>query len=92
MYRLDMYSQWQVLWRLPRHVYIIQIHGNNVVDYMIASENLLTLILYFNVGLNIPRISDHSKLSYRIMANYCSEPGTEKLVEPHPNTNGQAYL
>ena len=56
-------------------------NGNSVVDYMIASENLLTQILYFNVGLNIPRLSDHFKLSCRIMANYCSEPGTEKLFK-----------
>ena len=59
-------------------------NGNSVVDYMIASENLLIQILYFNVGLNIPRLSDHSKLSCRIMANYCSEPGTRKLIEPPP--------
>ena len=57
----------------------------SVVDYMIASDNLLTLFLYFNVGLNFPRLSDHSKLSYRIMANYCSEPGMEKLFEPPHN-------
>ena len=59
-------------------------NGNSAVDYMIASENLFTQILYFNVGLNIPRLSDHSKLSGRIMANYCSEPGTEKLFKPQP--------
>ena len=59
-------------------------NGNSVVDYMIASQNLLTQILYFNDGFNIPRLSDHSKLSCRIMANCCSEPGTEKLVELPP--------
>ena len=54
-------------------------NGNSVFDYMIASEKLLTQTLYFNVGLNNPRLSDHSKLSCRIMANYCSEPGTENF-------------
>ena len=67
-------------------------NGNSFVDYMIASENLLTQIVYFNVELNIPRLSDHSKLICRIIANYCSEPGTDKLVEPPPKYNGQAYL
>ena len=37
-------------------------NGNSVVDYMLVSENLLSRILYFNVALNIPRLSDHSKI------------------------------
>ena len=35
-------------------------NGNSVVDYMFVSENLLSRILYFNVALNIPRLSDQN--------------------------------
>ena len=44
-------------------------NGSSVVDYMITSESLLSQILYFNVSLNKPRLSDHSKISCKIMAN-----------------------
>ena len=37
---------------------------------MIASESLLAQVLYFNVSLNRPRLSDHSKISCKIIANY----------------------
>ena len=44
-------------------------NGNSVVHYMITSESLLSQILY-NVSLNKPRLSDHSKISCNNMANY----------------------
>ena len=54
-------------------------NGNSVVDYMLASENLLSQVLYFNVGLNIPRLSDHSKICCKIVANFLPNPNVEKL-------------
>ena len=52
-------------------------------------EGLLFVIvalpgLFSYLFFNIPRLSDHSKVSCRIIANYYSEPGTVKLVEPPP--------
>ena len=45
-------------------------NGNSVVDYMIASECLLSQVLYFNLSLNKPRLSDHSHVSCKILANF----------------------
>ena len=58
-------------------------NGNSVVDYMMASENLLSQVLYFNVGLNRPRLSDHSKISCKIMANYSIQCKSSNLL-PFP--------
>lgn len=49
-------------------------NGNSVVDYILASECLLSQILYFNVSLNIPSLSDHSKICCKIFANYSLQP------------------
>ena len=54
-------------------------NGKCVVDYMLASENLLSQVLYFNVGLNIPRLSDHSKICCKIVANFLPNPNVDKL-------------
>ena len=59
-------------------------NDNSVVDYMLVSENLLSQILYFNVAVNIPRLSDHSKLSCKIMANYSTRHTVENLISFSP--------
>ena len=65
-------------------------NGNSVVDYMIVSENLLSQILYFNVGLNIPTFSDHSKISCKIMAKFSPKLQLDNLKPFNPVINGQA--
>ena len=54
-------------------------NGNSVEDYMLVSENLLSQVLYFNVGLNIPRLSDHSKICCKIFANFFPNLHLDKL-------------
>ena len=54
-------------------------NGNSVVYYMLVSENLLSQVLYFNVGLNIPQLSDHSKICCKIFANFFPNPYLDKL-------------
>ena len=58
-------------------------NGNSVVDYMITSESLLSQVLYFNVSLNKPRLSDHSKISCKIMADYSMQCKPDILL-PFP--------
>ena len=57
--------------------------GSSVVDYMITSESLLSQILYFNVSLNKPRLSDHSKISCKIMANYSMQCKSNNVLPFH---------
>ena len=45
-------------------------NGNSVVDYCLLSENLYTDILSFKVEDIIPRLSDHSVISLRIVASF----------------------
>ena len=40
-----------------------QYNGNSVVDYCIASETILSQVIYFNVDKPIPYLSDHSKIT-----------------------------
>ena len=58
-------------------------NGNSVVDYMIASESLISQVLYFNVSLNKPRLSDHSQISCKILANF-SMRGESVPLLPFP--------
>ena len=61
------------------HINITEI----VVDYMITSKSLLSQVLYFNVSLNKPRLSDHSKISCKIMPDYSMQCKPDILL-PFP--------
>ena len=58
-------------------------NGNSVVDYMIASESLISQVLYFNVSLNKPRLSDHSQIGCKILANFSMRDESVPLL-PFP--------
>lgn len=55
-------------------------NGNSVVDYMITSEHLLPQLLYFNVILNKPRLSDHSRICCKSIANYFLQKSESTLI------------
>ena len=46
-----------------------QYNGNSVIDYSMASEEFLQNILYFHVDNPILRLSDHSKISARLICD-----------------------
>ena len=46
-----------------------QLNGNSVIDYCLISEKKMQNILYFHVDDPILRLSDHSKISVRMIAN-----------------------
>ena len=50
---------------------------------MNRSESLLSQVLYFNVSLNKPRLSDHSKISCKIMADYSMQCKPDILLPFH---------
>ena len=58
-------------------------NGSSVVDYMITSESLLSQILHFNISLIKPRLSDHSKISCKIMANYLMQCKSNNVLPFH---------
>ena len=47
-----------------------QYYGNSVIDYCLISEEAMTKVLYFHVDDPILRLSDHSKISVRMTANF----------------------
>lgn len=47
-----------------------QYNGNSVIDYCLCTEEQMSSILYFHVDDPILRLSDHSKISVRLMANF----------------------
>ena len=47
-----------------------QYNGNSVIDYCLISEEAMTKVLYFHVDDPILRLSDHSKISVRMTANF----------------------
>ena len=47
-----------------------QYNGNSVIDYCLCTEEQMSNILYFHVDDPILRLSDHSKISVRLMANF----------------------
>ena len=47
-----------------------QYNGNSVIDYCIMSEGQLSNVIYFHVDDPILRLSDHSKISVKIIANF----------------------
>ena len=61
--------------------------GASVVDYMIASEELLKDIIYFHVHPFLPIFSDcHSKISVCIKANAKQVKSAQKVNERMPDT------
>lgn len=61
-----------------------QYNGNSVVDYCIASRNILTNVLYFHVHDHIPMLSDHAKITLQLIANFQEVHTTEK-AKPMPD-------
>ena len=47
-----------------------QYNGNSVRDYCLLSEEQMSNVLYFHVEDPILRFSDHSKLSFRLIAKF----------------------
>ena len=47
-----------------------QYNGNSVIDYCLISEEKLANVIYFHVDDPILRLSDHSRISVRIVANF----------------------
>ena len=58
-----------------------QYNGNSVIDYCLLSEEQLSDVLYFHVEDPILRLSDHSKISLRIIAKFQHNKNKEC---PHP--------
>ena len=51
------------------------IHGQSVVDYALAFDDILRQILSFKVSQCNPLLSDtHCKISFRILASYTNLP------------------
>ena len=50
-----------------------QYNGNSVIDYGVLSEEQMSNILYFHVDEPILRLSDHAKMSVRMMANFSQD-------------------
>ena len=46
-----------------------QLNGNSVINHCLISEEKMQNILYFHVDDPILRLSDHSKISVRMIAN-----------------------
>lgn len=47
-----------------------QYNGNSVIDYCLISEEKMSKVVYFHVDDPILRLSDHSKISVRLTANF----------------------
>ena len=47
-----------------------QYNGNSVIDHCIMSEEQISNIIYFHVDDPVLRLSDHSKISVKIIANF----------------------
>lgn len=56
-------------------------NGNSVVDYFIYSEDLIEDILSFKVSDVIPRLSDHSLLSLRILASFLEQESKTVMTD-----------
>ena len=57
-----------------------QYNGNSVIDYCLVSEDFMRNVLYFYVDDPLLRLSDHSKVSVRLVASVKVEDmGTENL-------------
>lgn len=56
-----------------------QYNGNSVIDYCLCSEEQMPNILYFHVDDPILRLSDHSKISVRLMANFWKDENKDSL-------------
>ncbi|CAC5362799.1 unnamed protein product [Mytilus coruscus] len=46
-----------------------QYNGNSVIDYCLVSEDFIENVLYFHVDDPILRLSDHAKVSVRLLAS-----------------------
>ena len=56
------------------------IHGQSVIDYTLASDEILRQILSFKVSPFNPLLSDtHCKISFRILASYTNLPKVDTL-------------
>ena len=56
-----------------------QYNGNSVIDYCIMSEEQLSNVIYFHVDDPVLRLSDHSKISVEIIANFHKSKDNIKL-------------
>lgn len=54
-----------------------QYNGSSVIDYCLLSEEKMSNVLFFHVDDPILRLSDHSKISVRLMANYLLKESKE---------------
>ena len=58
-----------------------QYNGNSVIDYCLVSEDFMDNVLYFYVDDPILRLSDHSKVSVRLMASMHVDTVSQKLED-----------
>ena len=58
-----------------------QYNGNSVIDYGLVSEEQMSNVLYFHVDEPILRLSDHSKISVRIFANFFQDEHKQNLKD-----------
>ena len=63
-------------------------NGNSVIDYCLCTDEQMTNTLYFHVDDPILRLSDHSKISVRLMANFGKICKKKICKVFHSNLNG----